>query len=98
MLRWTGYDVQVTGNPVPCDAGGWYPISALVKSAVAGFDMTMEALINVVYHDDKQRFQVAAEIDSRGAVATYFAVRASSGTASLGLMFDGQPAQQRQRI
>ncbi len=59
---------------IACDTGGWFPLKEIVDQRA-----TMEAVINIVDHDDRGRFQISAEVDKWGNIYDYFAIRAVSG-------------------
>ncbi len=46
---------------------------------MGGLTMTIAMLLNIVHDDIKGRFQICAEVDKKGYIHDYFAVRAVSG-------------------
>ncbi|MCP4195363.1 MAG: RNA 2'-phosphotransferase [Planctomycetaceae bacterium] len=78
-LRWDGCKHGSRRRPVGCDTGGWFPVKELYQMSFADILLTPQILLNIIYHDNKGRFQVCFEADDDGRFSEYFAVRATQG-------------------
>ncbi len=79
MLRFEGCKWKRHTRAIPCDTGGWFPIKDILGRNLGGLTANMGLLLNLVYHDEKGRFQIAGEVDQQDFVYDYFAIRATSG-------------------
>ncbi len=79
LLRWYRCRWIGDGQMIACDTGGWFPLKRLVGQGFSNRQANLDAIINIVDHDDRSRFQISAEVDQWGNVYDYFAIRAVSG-------------------
>ncbi|MCP4189052.1 MAG: RNA 2'-phosphotransferase, partial [Planctomycetaceae bacterium] len=77
MLRWDGC-VKGRRHSIPCDTGGWFPLQLIQQRDIGGMTATMQLILNIVANDQKGRFEVWAEVNERGRMYDYFAIRAVS--------------------